>query len=230
MMMGGRTPTSAGTGPARGSQTDLAGAVPTRRAEVNSAVAASLAAGRGAARAAAFCQAKARADRRSKAAASRSAPAASRAPPATPMLPRSPELDGDTLALAAGLVDEMRLGRGPDPDLLAISLSATDYVGHAYGTDGEEMCLQLLELDRELGDFLALLDRRGIDYAVALTADHGGMDIPERERLRGVADAARIDPALDASTMGKALVAKLGPGARVCSASSPRRHLHRPIT
>ena len=47
----------------------------------------------------------------------------------------SPELDGDTLALAAGLVDEMKLGRGASPDLLAISLSATDYVGHAYGTE-----------------------------------------------------------------------------------------------
>ena len=95
----------------------------------------------------------------------------------------SPELDGGTLALAAGLVDEMRLGRGPAPDVLAISLSATDYVGHTYGTEGQEMCLQLLELDREIGDFLALLDARGIDYAVALTADHGGKDIPERERL-----------------------------------------------
>ena len=41
------------------------------------------------------------------------------------------------------LVDEMQLGRGAAPDLLAISLSATDYVGHAYGTEGEEMCLQL---------------------------------------------------------------------------------------
>ena len=76
----------------------------------------------------------------------------------------------------------------PTPDLLAISLSATDYVGHTYGTEGEEMCLQLLELDREIGDFLKLLDSRGIDYAVALTADHGGKDIPERERLAGVAE------------------------------------------
>ena len=58
------------------------------------------------------------------------------------------------------------------------------------------MCLQLLELDRDLGDFLAVLDRWNLDYAVALTADHGGLDIPERLRLHGVADAARIDPAL----------------------------------
>ena len=122
----------------------------------------------------------------------------------------SPEFDGDTLALAAALVDAMQLGKRTDPDLLAISLSATDYVGHSYGTEGEEMCLQLTELDREIGDFLKMLDSRGIDYAVALTADHGGKDIPERERLAGTGDAARVDPALNVGTMGKALVARLG--------------------
>src|SRR3954463_16600595 len=122
----------------------------------------------------------------------------------------SPEIDGDTLALAAGLLDEMKLGKGTDPDLLAISLSATDYVGHTYGTEGEEMCLQLTELDRELGDFLKVLDSRGINYSVALTADHGGKDIPERERLAGVPDAARMSANLAPATMGKALVAKLG--------------------
>src|SRR5437763_14041683 len=132
----------------------------------------------------------------------------------------SPELDGDTLALAAGLLDEMQLGRRTDPDLLAISLSATDYVGHTYGTEGQEMCLQLLELDREIGDFLSFLDSRHVNYAVALTADHGGKDIPERERLAGVTTAARVDPGLGAARMGKALVAKLGlqgPGLRGAS-------------
>jgi predicted AlkP superfamily pyrophosphatase or phosphodiesterase len=127
----------------------------------------------------------------------------------------SPELDASTLALAAGLVDEMQLGRRSDPDVLAISLSATDYVGHTYGTEGEEMCVQLTELDRDIGGFLAVLDSRGIDYAVALTADHGGQDIPERKRLAGVTAAARVDPALGAATMGKKLTAELalsGPG------------------
>ena len=122
----------------------------------------------------------------------------------------SPEIDGDTLALAAGLVDEMQLGRRADPDLLTISLSATDYVGHTYGTEGEEMCLQLLELDREIGDFLQLLDNRGLNYAVVLTADHGGKDVPERERLAGVATAARVNAGLGPATMGQALVKKLG--------------------
>lgn len=122
----------------------------------------------------------------------------------------SPQLDASTLALAAGLVQEMKLGNGPYPDLLLISLSATDYVGHTYGTGGQEMCLQLLELDREVGDFLAFLDRTGVDYAVALSADHGGLDIPERLRLRGVTDAARVDPALGATAMGKRIGKTLG--------------------
>ncbi len=56
----------------------------------------------------------------------------------------SPELDGATLALAAAMQQELRLGQGAAPDLLIVGLSATDYVGHSYGTEGSEMCLQLL--------------------------------------------------------------------------------------
>ena len=122
----------------------------------------------------------------------------------------SPEFDGATLALAAGLVREMKLGKGSAPDLIAVGLSATDYVGHRYGTEGQEMCLQMLSLDRDLGDFLAFLDREVGDYAVVLTADHGGKDIPERERAVGVAGAARVDPSLSAGNVGKALAARFG--------------------
>ncbi|MCL6730292.1 alkaline phosphatase family protein [Sphingomonas hankyongi] len=121
----------------------------------------------------------------------------------------SPEYDGAVLALAAALIGEMQLGRGPSPDLLSIGLSATDYVGHRFGTEGQEMCLQLLSLDRDLGDFFGVLDRSGIDYAVALTADHGSFDIPERAKER-LADAAYVDVALDASDVGKAIGDKLG--------------------
>jgi predicted AlkP superfamily pyrophosphatase or phosphodiesterase len=122
----------------------------------------------------------------------------------------SPESDGAVLALAAALVREMRLGQGSAPDVLSIGLSATDHVGHAYGTEGQEMCLQLLSLDWNLGDFLRFLDSTGVDYAVALTADHGGQDLPERLRLHGVSDAQRVDPALRAGSVGKAIGARLG--------------------
>lgn len=122
----------------------------------------------------------------------------------------SPAFDGAILTAAAGLTHDMHLGQGSAPDLLSIGLSATDYVGHYYGTEGQEMCLNLLELDQEIGDFLRYLDGTGVDYAVVLTADHGGQDLPERARLRGVADAQRVDPALAASAVSKAVAANLG--------------------
>ncbi|MEO7564222.1 MAG: alkaline phosphatase family protein, partial [Sphingomicrobium sp.] len=122
----------------------------------------------------------------------------------------SPEFDGATLALSAALVQEMKLGKGSAPDILSIGLAATDYVGHYFGTGGQEMCLHLMSLDRDLGDFFAVLDRSGVDYAVALTADHGGEDVPERLQLQGVASAQRVDSALAASAVGKQIAAKLG--------------------
>jgi arylsulfatase A-like enzyme len=67
----------------------------------------------------------------------------------------------------------------------------------------------LLSLDRSLGDFFRFMDSTGIDYAVILSADHGGLDIPERLRAKGVADAVRVDPDLTATNVGKAIAAKL---------------------
>ncbi len=127
----------------------------------------------------------------------------------------SPELDGATLAFAGALRSELKLGEGRATDLLIIGAAATDYVGHSYGTGGSEMCLQMMSLDRDLGDFFALLDRTGIDYLVAMTADHGGLDIPERQNRNGAMRAARVDPALIATNMGKAIGAELRLSGRV---------------
>src|SRR3546814_17104806 len=61
-----------------------------------------------------------------------------------------------------------------------------------------------------LGDFFARLDATGIDYAVALTADHGGHDLPERNRQNAWPDAQRVDTALDPEAIGKAVAEKPG--------------------
>ena len=119
----------------------------------------------------------------------------------------SPELDAAPLALAAALTQKLQLGRGPATDLLAVGLSATDLVGHRYGPGGVEMCLQLTTLDADLGSFFELLDRSGIDYAVVLTADHGGLDIPERAHAPG---ADRIDPGATPSSIGAEIARRLG--------------------
>jgi hypothetical protein len=138
-------------------QSDLTNArVPAVVLRVNAAVAAALEQPRAPLDAPPFCQSRSRKSQLARGAGDATALAA------------SPELDGDTLALAAGLVDEMQLGRRANPDMLTIGLSATGNVARSYGAGSEEMCLQLTELDREIGDFLLLLDKRGIDYAVAL--------------------------------------------------------------
>ncbi len=122
----------------------------------------------------------------------------------------SPEFDESILALAAGVAKDMKLGLGPATDLLTIGASATDYVGHTYGTEGTEMCLNLLALDETLGKLFAMLDSTGVDYEVMLTADHGGHDLPERNRLHGAPMAERTDPGLGGGAMSKVIAAKLG--------------------
>lgn len=110
--------------------------------------------------------------------------------------------------LAIGLIRELKLGAGSAPDLLAIGLSATDYVGHTFGTEGAEMCAQLLGLDQDVGRILDALDATQVRYVVVLTADHGGHDLPERNSMRGMADAARIDPHLAPASLGLELAAE----------------------
>ena len=121
----------------------------------------------------------------------------------------SPEVDAATGDLAQKLIAEMDLGKGPATDVLSVSFSATDYVGHAFGTEGTEMCLQMHALDKTIGGLLDFLDARGVDYAVVLTADHGGFDLPERLVQQGLPQAARVDPALVPEALGIAIAAKL---------------------
>ncbi|UZK67555.1 alkaline phosphatase family protein [Sphingomonas sp. M1-B02] len=122
----------------------------------------------------------------------------------------SPEFDESILALGAGLADAMKLGQGPQTDLLIVGASATDYIGHSLGTEGSEMCLQMFALDRSLGKLFASLDESGVDYAVALTADHGGNDMPERQRDHAAPDAQRVDRTFSAGAIGKEIAARMG--------------------
>lgn len=121
----------------------------------------------------------------------------------------SPEADGSVLATAAALREARKMGEGDTTDLLIVGLSATDYVGHGTGTEGSEMCIQMNGLDREMGAFFAKLDATGIDYVVALTADHGGHDMPERNRQNAWPDAVRVDKGLNPEELGTDIAHKL---------------------
>ncbi len=92
-----------------------------------------------------------------------------------------PWMDSLTLAFALDGVHAVQLGRRDGPDLLSISLSTTDIVGHAYGPDSRELHDQLLRLDRYLGWFLDSLARLvpSNRIVLALTGDHGVTSLPE---------------------------------------------------
>ncbi|BAI97410.1 alkaline phosphatase [Sphingobium sp. TA15] len=122
----------------------------------------------------------------------------------------SPEQDAMTLAFAAAAIEAMALGRQAQTDIISIGLSATDYIGHAYGTEGTESCIQVDRLDRELGAFFDRLDKDGLDYVVMLTADHGGHDLPERHRLNAMPMEQRVDKALTPKALSAAIAEKTG--------------------
>lgn len=117
----------------------------------------------------------------------------------------TPQFDSMTADLALAALSELKLGQGASTDVLAIGLSATDYTGHGYGTEGAEMCATIVGLDATLGRIFAALDKTRVPYAVVLTADHGGHDLPERNRIGALPAAERVDPALSSAVVGAEL-------------------------
>lgn len=115
------------------------------------------------------------------------------------------EFDALTTDIALAALSERQLGKGSATDVLAISLSATDYVGHTFGTAGAETCTQIAALDANLGRLFAALDKAKVNYVAVLTADHGGHDLPERNRQQGLPEAQRADLKLMPQGVGPAL-------------------------
>ncbi len=82
---------------------------------------------------------------------------------------------------AKELMQYENVGRGPATDLLSISLSPNDILGHQVGPDSPEMHQMALDLDRELADFIGFLGHQiGLaNVWVALSADHGVSSLPD---------------------------------------------------
>lgn len=116
-------------------------------------------------------------------------------PPQAPEFDASPLLDEATLFAAEHLLTTQQLGRRGVTDMLGISLSATDRIGHRYGTQGPEMCEQMFRLDAAMTSLLDRLEEIPGGVLLVLTADHGGSDFVERQAARGYPHAHRVDPA-----------------------------------
>jgi len=130
-------------------------------------------------------------------------------------LPDFPWMDDLTLELALKGVSTLQLGTGPQTDVLALSLSATDAIGHRYGPDSREIHDQILRLDRVLGQFLDSLFRlrNRNDIVIALTADHGMTPFPGIRSYDPTAGAVRVDPQPLLRQISASLAAAGVPGA-----------------
>jgi predicted AlkP superfamily pyrophosphatase or phosphodiesterase len=95
---------------------------------------------------------------------------------------RSPFADAYIGRFAAALVQSLQLGKHDGTDVLAISFSSPDLVGHAFGPRSHEIQDMYAHLDRTLGTLFDQLDAAvGKDqWVVGLSADHGVTPIPEQ--------------------------------------------------
>lgn len=109
----------------------------------------------------------------------------------------TPYGDAFLLDFAIAAVKAEQLGKRGAPDILCVSLSNCDYVGHGFGPDSHEIIDLLVRLDRSLATFFARLDSTvgPRNYAVALSADHAVCPLPEfSSAFRGIAAKRYIYP------------------------------------
>lgn len=107
-------------------------------------------------------------------------------------------------------IENESLGADFVPDLLTISLSPNDLLGHSYGPYSQEVQDMALRTDRMLADFFSYLDRRiGLgNVVIVLCADHGVAPIPEQVREMGF--GGRIDPKAISAAIQTALTTEFG--------------------
>jgi predicted AlkP superfamily pyrophosphatase or phosphodiesterase len=114
---------------------------------------------------------------------------------------------------AGELLNQERLGVRSTTDLLSVSFSSNDSVGHTYGPDSPQVRDIALRTDRAIGRLLNLVDKTvGLDHTViAFTADHGVAPLPEFLRDYGLPGGRMTTKELF-DPIERALVSRFGDG------------------
>jgi arylsulfatase A-like enzyme len=117
------------------------------------------------------------------------------------------------LEFARELITYEKLGDGPATDLLVISLSPNDILGHEVGPDAPEMQAMALAIDKELADFFNFLGHQiGLaNVWIALSADHGVAPLPAVANKLHI-PAAGLSDSKERIELNRVLSAKLSSG------------------
>jgi predicted AlkP superfamily pyrophosphatase or phosphodiesterase len=129
------------------------------------------------------------------------------------MVGRTPAANSYELDFAKALIENEKLGQGKVTDVLTVSLSANDILGHQMGPDSDDQKEMVLSLDRDLNTFFTWLDQAvGLqNVMVGFTADHGIAPIAAESAKLGVA-SARVDLDLLAASINATLNKRFSPG------------------
>jgi predicted AlkP superfamily pyrophosphatase or phosphodiesterase len=100
----------------------------------------------------------------------------------------SPFTNDMLVTFAEQAITNEQLGQDDDTDLLTVSFSANDYVGHRFGPYSQEVMDVTLRTDRNIATLLDFVDSKvGLaNSLVAFTADHGVAPIPEQAAALGL--------------------------------------------
>lgn len=129
---------------------------------------------------------------------------------------------------AKAAIEGEHLGQDDNMDLLTVSFSSPDYIGHNFGPRSVEVEDTYLRLDKSLADFLDYLDRtvgKG-EYVIFLTADHGVAQVPHELMDQGVEVGYYSDSVIQA-TVNESLNAKFGVADLIDNFSSYQFFLNR---
>ncbi len=122
------------------------------------------------------------------------------------------------LDFAQALITGEELGKHSTPDILTISISSTDILGHHVGPDAPEQHVMVDAVDTDLDAFFAWLDKNvegGLGNVwIALTADHGIAPIPSVAAKLGL-NAAGIDMNKLSADINDSLNTKFSPGEKI---------------
>jgi predicted AlkP superfamily pyrophosphatase or phosphodiesterase len=131
------------------------------------------------------------------------------------------------LSFVKAAVEAEGLGADATPDLLAVSFTAPDYAGHAYGPDSHEVQDSILGVDRAIGELVTYLEKKvgAKNVVFAFSADHGSAPAPEKLAAEGES-ARRIKKAELKAAVQKALQEKYGPGEWVVALEDPSIYLN----
>ena len=120
---------------------------------------------------------------------------------------------------AEASIDGEKLGQGDRPDLLCVSFSSVDAVGHRFGPYSQEVQDVVLRLDRQLSGLFSYIDDRiGLpNVIITLTADHGVAPAPEYAKEEGL-DGQRLNESEFIAELKEHLSEEFGPGKYILSA------------